>query len=332
MPSTQGPVIEPLIDSLSPIVTMERDGLVVIALGSSRHMAPPAYLTLEEAVGAHQVDVHEVGSGSVPTVAVETKTQPVVLFAGDTIVGGKQHRVVNVTIWLKPGRTTPIPVTCLEHGRWDPGKNMSFRSGPRADLRLRSMMNAQVYGQVRESAAVGGESSAPYRFAADQQGVWREIDAKQARAASTSPTHALHDLYELERVDVAALERAFPYPDGAIGAAIAIGGRLTALELHDQAASARRLWSRLVQGAIRAHLDHRRMVAMGDAPKAAHRFPDRGALGRLFERVRAAQPDALSTPGVGEGTDVRFGTDRITGAALVRDGQVVHLEVHRVGA
>ena len=30
----------------------------------------------------------------------------------DTIVGGKQNRVVNVTIWLTTRQTTRIPVTC----------------------------------------------------------------------------------------------------------------------------------------------------------------------------------------------------------------------------
>ncbi len=332
MSSAPEPAIERLIDSLDPIVTMERDGLVVIALGSSLGTATPAYLTLEEAVSARLVDIHEVGSGSVPTVAVETKARPVVLFAGDTIMGGKQHRVINVTIWLAPGRTTPIPVTCLEHGRWDSGMDMRFRSGPRADLGLRAMMNAQVQARARDTAAVGGDVAGAYGFAADQQRVWREIDAKHARAESTSRTGALHDLYELERLDVAALGRAFPYPDGATGAAIGIGGRLTALEVYDQAASARRLWPRLIEGAIRAHLDRRRMVAMGDIAAPEHRFPDSGALGRMLARVRTAQPNALATPGVGEGTDVRFGSHRITGAALVRDGQVVHLEVHRLGA
>ena len=111
--------ISKLLDSLDPIVTMERDGLVVIALGTSLTGDGPAYLTLDEALAAQAVGIHEVGEGSVPTVAVETHDWPVVIFGGDTIVGGKQNRVVNVTMWLAGSTTTPIPVTCLEHGRWD---------------------------------------------------------------------------------------------------------------------------------------------------------------------------------------------------------------------
>ena len=50
----------------------------------------------------------------------------------------------------------------------------------------------------------------------------------------------------------------------------------------------------------------------------------------MLGRVKLAQADALESPAVGEGMDVRFETDRITGAALIREDRVVHAEVHRV--
>jgi hypothetical protein len=330
MPSTHGAVIEGLIDRVRPIVTMERDGLVVIALGSASAESGPAYLTLDEAVSAKVVDIHELGGGTVPTVAVETRDTPVVIFGGDTIVGGKQNRIVNVTIWLTPNQTTPIPVTCLEHGRWDPGAAARFDSGPKADLRLRSMLTTQVHARARATAAVGAADAGPDRYMADQGAVWDEVAMKHERTFTTSRTGALHDLYAREASEVAALEQAFPYPEGASGAAVAIGGRLVALELFDRPETARKLWTRLVQGAVRAHLDQQRLVAVGAVPAPTHRYPDREALGRMLGRVKAAQADALESPAVGEGTDVRFATDRISGAVLVREGRVVHMEVHRI--
>lgn len=41
-----------------------------------------------------------------------------VIFAGDTVVGGKQNRIINVPVWLPAASATAIPVSCLEHGRW----------------------------------------------------------------------------------------------------------------------------------------------------------------------------------------------------------------------
>ena len=164
---------------------------------------------------------------------------------------------------------------------------------------------------------------------ADQGAVWEEVAMKHERASTSSRTGALHDLYAREAADVDPLRRAFPYPDGTSGLAIGIGGRLVALELFDRPAVARKLWGRVVEGAVRAHLDHHRLVAAGAVPATEHRYPDREALGRMLGRVRAAQAGALDSAAVGEGTDVRFATDRISGAGLVREGGVVHLEVHR---
>jgi hypothetical protein len=86
----------------------------------------------------------------------------------------------------------------------------------------------------------------------------------------------------------------------------------------------------VIEGAVRAHLDHRRLVAVGAALAPKHRYSDREALGRMLGRIKLAQADTLESPAVGEGVDVRFETDRITGSALLRHDQVVHAEVHRV--
>ena len=54
---------------------------------------------------------------------------------------------------------------------------------------------------------------------------------------------------------------------------------------------------------------------------------------QLIDRVQPYRHDGARWPGVaavGEGTDVRFATDRISGALLVSEGQVVHAEVHRI--
>jgi len=233
-----------------------------------------------------------------------------------------------VTIWLTPDKATQIPVTCLEHGRWDPGAKARFTAGPKADLAMRRMLNSQVHGSARQAAMQADDVPNAYRYAADQGRVWDEVDQRHARAASTSQTGALHDLYAREASDVEALERAFPYPDGSTGAAIGIGGRLVALEVFDRPTTARKLWSRVIEGAVRAHLDHGRLVAAGGAPVPRHRYPDPKA--RMLGRTKLAQAEALDSPAVGEGTDVRFETDRITGSALLREDRVVHAEVHRV--
>jgi hypothetical protein len=326
------------LTSLRPQVTMERDGLVLIALEPTvtTQDAPGAvlpYLLFEQAAAEGSVEVHEIGAGTVPSVAATTKGQPVVIFAGDTITGGKQNRVINVSVWLPAGKVTELPVTCLEHGRWDPGQAARFGAGRKADYALRSMVNSQVSERRRrvpefEAAGV----PAAHAFTADQGEVWAEIGRREARSGHRSGTAALHELWSAEEQDARPLTSAFPCPDGATGLAVGVGGRLVALENFDHPATLAASWPRLVESAVSAHLDHKRAMAARMAPPDTHHYPDLGALGRMVGRAVAALDAAPVAQSVGEGLDVRLSEPKVAGSALVRDGQVVHAELFRVTA
>ena len=102
--------------TVTPLVTMSRDGLVIGALdwGVARE---PAYETATAAGRTGDLELREQGGGTVPSIEAVTKEKTVVIFAGDTVVGGKQNRIINVTVWLPATSVTPIPVSCLEAGR-----------------------------------------------------------------------------------------------------------------------------------------------------------------------------------------------------------------------
>jgi len=316
------------LGSIRPLVTMERDGLVLFALESAVPQAAD-YLAFEAAASTNAIEVHELADGSVGTVEAVTKQQTVVLFAGDTITGGKQNRVVNITMWLAANTTTRIPVSCLEAQRWDSGSH--FSSGRKVDYELRARVNRSVGDQARAEAAMPSPSG-QRSFRSDQGAVWAEISARESRAGSASPTAALHDLYARESGDLAAFSRAFPCPPGANGLAVGIGGKLVAVEVFDAPETLAAQWGRLVEGAASAHLDHRRGIAAGAVVPPNHRHPDPGALGRMLQRTSAALAGAVVSPSVGEGSDIRLAGVRVTGAALVHGGRVVHLELFRVEA
>jgi hypothetical protein len=314
------------LSSIRPLVTMERDGLVLIALEIAGSRAAD-YLTFEAAASGNAVEVHELADGSVGTVEAVTKQQAVVLFAGDTITGGKQNRIINITMWLAANTTTRIPVSCLEAHRWDSGSR--FSSGRKVDYELRARVNRSVGDQARAEAAMPGPSR-QRSFRSDQGAVWSEISAKEQRAGSASPTAALHDLYARESDDLAAFSRAFPCPPGANGLAVGIGGKLVAVEVFDAHETLAAEWGRLVEGAASAHLDHRRAVAAGAIVPPHHRHPDPGALARMLGRTLGALAGAVVSPSVGEGSDIRLAGIRVSGSALVRGDRVIHLELFRV--
>jgi len=323
------------LGTVLPLVTLSRDGLVLTALewGVDR---PAPYETATAAAREGALELREQGGGTVPAIEAVTREKPVVLFAGDTVIGGKQNRIINVTVWLGAMKVTSIPVSCLEMGRWNQGYR--FAASRKVDYLLRAKMSAQLADvalmeQAHLDAAAPGEPRVARRsYAADQGEVWREIADKEERAHARSRTSALHDLYEREAVDTSAFVRAFPCPAGASGVAVGIGGRLVALELFDAASTLAEQWPRLVEGAASAYADHRRAVATGYEPKPRHRHPDEGALGRMLARAAGATATAVVGPSVGEGFDVRLAGTRLRGGALVVGDDVVHLELFRAEA
>jgi hypothetical protein len=57
--------------------------------------------------------------GSVPNLRVINRGDgPLLIPEGEILVGGKQNRVVNVTVLVAAGATFTLPVNCVEQGRW----------------------------------------------------------------------------------------------------------------------------------------------------------------------------------------------------------------------
>src|SRR5258706_16469161 len=80
----------------------------------------PNYQTLDEALANRAARIKEVSeSGSVPQLMLfNDGAVPVLLLDGEELIGAKQNRILNLTI-LAPARTAlPIPVSCVESGRW----------------------------------------------------------------------------------------------------------------------------------------------------------------------------------------------------------------------
>lgn len=308
------------LEAIQPLSHMWRDGLTVIALDSRLPDRGPEYLTLDEAASAGALEVHEAAAQEVPSVEAKTGPSPVLVLGGDTIVGGAQNRIINITILLKAAATTQIPVSCLELGRWNDGRR--FAASRPVDHSLRSM----VAEQVSHGSSRGTNASA--RFAADQGAIWQEIGQRQARAGFLSSTEALHDVYAREETTLADFARAFPMPTGIRGVAIGLFDRLVGLDLFDSAETLERQWARLVASAASALLDQQRMIEAGMLP-AHHRHLDSHALDRMLARAHTALARGTVGPSVGEGSDVRFTAPKLVGTALVHERRAVHIALFR---
>ena len=289
-------------------------GLTVFPLTAPADDRPaePDYLTLDQAIAAGTFRVKEVGAqGSVPELQVINEgDRPVLLLDGEELVGAKQNRVLNVTVLCPAGKTLVIPVSCVEAGRWGfVGGDANFDAGP---MVMYSLGRSDKYAQIAASL----EAGRGYR--SDQGAVWEAIADKARRMGARSRTGAVQDVYHRHRYRVEDYVKAFPGVDGQIGAVFALGARVAGAELFDHP----RVLSVMLPKLVRSYA----LDAM-EIAREAHEVPGAEMARAFLGDVAAAETEVR--PGVGLGEDVRLSGANVVGAALVRDGEVVHLSAFR---
>ena len=128
---------------------VEHRGIVIAPL-FPRQTPVAEYATLEDALTLG-LRIHEVSeAGVVPELAVTNPTDAnVLLYDGEELLGAKQNRILNVTVLVAARSRTPIPVSCVEEGRWS-RRSASFAAAPHAahpELRRRKaqMLSAEPF-------------------------------------------------------------------------------------------------------------------------------------------------------------------------------------------
>jgi hypothetical protein len=263
------------------------------------------YSTLDEALAAGSVKVTEVSeSGQVPEITiVNNGAVPVLVLDGEELVGAKQNRIVNLTVMVPAHTRLPLPVACVEAGRWA-HKTRAFAAAGRAHYATGRAMKLHA---VTCSMETFGERRA------DQSAIWADIDEKAARMAAHSETRAAAAMYEHARETLDQFQASLKPLPNQVGAVFAIDGGVVGLELFDSPETWRKSMRKVVESYGLDALDRREVPSPW-----ARRDPKR------FLRA-VCRTGAKSFPAVGLGEDVRLESARVAGAALVVNEEVVHL-------
>ena len=276
------------------------------------------YLLLAEGLEKGLVSVTEVSEGgSVPDLAVENRAdRPLLIVDGEELVGAKQNRVANLTLLVAAGKTTIIPVSCVEAGRW---------SYDRPDFEVSERMHyasgrAERYRSVQESMRTTGTRHS------DQGRVWSSIDETADAMAAPSETGAMSAIFDRHEKTLDNYVRdVAPAPDQ-VGAIFAVGERHYGLDVFDRPGTLAAFLPKLVRSYAVDALDFS-LAGAGDRvrerdPAAGRPAPLSGARDFL-ERLREGSFD--DHPAVGLGRDVGIRADGAIGGALVVDDVTVHL-------
>jgi len=263
----------------------------------------PFYDTLSDAVRAGTLHITEVSAaGSVPELrVVNDGKRAVLIIDGEELVGAKQNRIVNLTVLVPEGTTIPLPVTCVEAGRWRhvsdefaPAERAHFASGRRSKL-----------GHVSASMLSGSRES-------DQSAVWSEIAEKSERLRARSSTAAAAAMYDQLRGALDRMIGSIAPLDQQVGAIFVIRGMIAGLDVFDHP----RTWAQTMPKLMRSYgLDALDNGVGGDG----FATPDPR---RFLDAISRATCTAY--PAVGAGRDLRFEGNGIIGAALETKNGVVH--------
>jgi hypothetical protein len=305
---------------------------VTALLASAGSEGTPDYLTLDEALAGGQARVTEVSqSGNVPELRFENDgEQPVLLLDGEELVGAKQNRILNLSIFVPAKCALAVPVSCVEAGRWR-YESAAFRSEGRAFYAEgRKQKMAQVSRSLRE-----GESRQ-----ADQHAVWDSIAMKAARLGTVSETGAMSDVFKGHEERIEACVRAVAPAARQVGAVFRIGGKVCGIELFDYPQTLARLLPKLVRSYALDALDESRRAANEPgkgfaaetaAPETATApAAEEAAFQAFLAAVLGAQVDVF--PALGEGEDLRLSSAAVAGGALAARERVVHLSAFSLDA
>lgn len=265
-----------------------------------------SYRTLDEALADGQLEVTEVtDGGSVPALKVTNKSEFMAfLMAGEQLKGGKQNRVLNASIMVPAKGELPIPVSCVERGRWAYRSAQFGSSGSSSHSRLRRMMHLHATESYRQEGVPSSK----------QGEVWQEVDRKLAETHSSSGTCLLQQAYEDTEVALRDTVEQLSLPEGASGAVFVLAGRIVGFDLFDKPQTLAKLWPKLVRAyALDAYTEPDSGKSLTVA-EVAHWLTSAGQ----------AREEVFKSPGVGK--DVRLESTELVGACLLVEGQPVHIE------
>lgn len=260
---------------------------------------PDIDLTLDEAMDRGLLAIRELKSAEVNRVLLVSRAkEPIFVMGGEMLTGAKQDRIVGDDLIVPPRAELPIPVFCVEHGRWV--------------LKSESFVSAGFLAASNVRKA---------RAAADQGEVWGQVAAEQERLEAPSATGALKSVQDSEEVkeQMEPYKRALcdlPLDVGkARGVVACVGDEIIAADLFGSRAVFAQLWPKLLDSYV--------IDAVGRNPEG--RTPDAVRIRRWLSGITEAGRGSKKTPG--DGNLYVLESRSLVGCALLYGGGVVHMEL-----
>ncbi len=262
-------------------------------------------------IAGDELVVTELATPTVPQLQVHNPTAHDLLIpAGKILSGGRQTRVVNVSIVVPAGATIVIPVSCVEAGRWS-GLSHFADSKRIASRRVRNAKARSVKRNIERSKSK----------ASAQGEVWNTISME----LHSRSLYADGDLFlgvdeHLDsRSDRLAVVRKFVdegVQPGQVGVAVAHGEKILGVEVFPSTDALQVAWEAIVRAAV---IDADEFSTKPESLDATRGI---AALEKFLAQV--ASTEGTVADGVGRGTEVHVETPAYVAHGLRVDGELVY--------
>jgi hypothetical protein len=287
--------------------------------------AGPVPLTLDEALLKGKVQVIE--TGQVNELRIENAgEEEVFIQAGDIVKGGRQDRVLMVSLLLKP-RSGPVPISsfCVEAGRWSgrAGEDATrFTSAAEAMPSRKALLAMAAPPPPKASMPPGlpaqgkpAQSSLGSSTGGRQQAVWDSVAKTQEKLATSlgtgvkAPQSATSLQLSLENAKlkdarasyVAAIEQAGLKDGDVVGFVAAINGKAVSANVYPSNGLFRKVWARQLAAVVTEAIGEKARSAGTETPAppvgAAKAFLAEAERGKAEERATTADMEQETRDG-----------------------------------
>jgi ARG and Rhodanese-Phosphatase-superfamily-associated Protein domain len=270
----------------------------------------PEYLTLSEALQQQLASITEIHTaGAVPQVKVTNLADALLLLVdGEELIGARQNRTLNTSILVTARSEILVPVSCTEAGRWAYKSPVFADAGFVSPHKLRRTKSNSVTASLLRNR---GHTS-------DQQAVWQAVDHLCACGGTKSPTHAMFDALAAKAEELQSYLHGLKPLPGQKGLAVLVNGIVVGVDTLSSARAYQGLHPRFIRSYAMEALLNQKPAEAGTPREQVQAF---------FESGKASAETVH--PAVGRGEDHRFRGQGVAGAALVADGNVLHLNLYR---
>ena len=266
------------------------------------------YITLDEALMAGTLKVTEIGSGTVPEIKVlNSGKKDVFIMDGEELVGARQNRIVNISLIVPAESVIDIPVSCVEHGRWRQATEKFHSSQNISYANLRRQQKEAVMDSMKEEDS----------FRGNQSRVWNNIEVQICKMCVTSPTSAMSDIYEKEKIRINNYKDIFKLVDGQVGAVFAIGGDIFGMDLFGKEDTCKKLMPKIINSYVME------ILLENQTGKQPERKDTEAFIAGVSESVFSEKKSP------GKGMTVSISGKTASGTSLVAEDTVVHTAVFK---